>query len=91
MTEQRIIYGGWIIYYDPPPIPVRSCDWHFYHADLYDCDCDQDGFFGNDYAGSAASVEACKAEIADIEEDRDMPSTAQAQVRQMLQASAISS
>lgn len=61
-------------------------DWHFYHADLYDCDCDEDGFFGNGYAGSEESIEACKREIAEIEEDRELPSTAQQVLRGMLQA-----
>lgn len=27
-------YGPWRIYFDPPPIPARNCDWHFYHEDF---------------------------------------------------------
>jgi len=27
-------YGPWIIQYDPPPIPVRSFDWHYEHRDF---------------------------------------------------------
>lgn len=36
-------YGPWRVYFDPPPIPTRNCDWHFYHDD-YDGapdSCDQ--------------------------------------------------
>lgn len=25
--------GKWFITYDPPPIPIRICDWHFVHED----------------------------------------------------------
>jgi len=75
MTDQHIKHGEWVIYYEPPPIPIRTMDWHFYHAQLYDCDCDEDGFFGNGYAGSAESAEACMREIADIEEEKGLPLT----------------
>lgn len=27
-------YKGWYIYYDPPPIPTRNCDWHYVHRDF---------------------------------------------------------
>lgn len=27
-------YGPWRIYYEPPPIPTRNCDWHWYHRDF---------------------------------------------------------
>lgn len=28
-----IIYRNFMIYYDPPPIPIRTCDWHAVHKD----------------------------------------------------------
>jgi hypothetical protein len=79
MGEQRITYGDWIIYYDPPPIPARNCDWHFTHRD-YDAsyEGEEDGWVSNGLAGSGYSVEDCKAQIAEIEEDRGMPLTAEA-------------
>jgi hypothetical protein len=62
-------YGSWRIYFDPPPIPTRTCDWHFYCTERYDCDGDSEGFYPNAFGGSAASVEACVSEIEDIEAD----------------------
>lgn len=74
-----IKFGPWTISYDPPPIPVRNCDWHFTHED-YDAsyEGEEDGYVSNGLGGRAASVEACKREIADIEEDRGMPLTVEA-------------
>ncbi len=37
-------YRNWEINYDPPPIPIRSMDWHGTSPE-YDVDCDSDGFF----------------------------------------------
>lgn len=66
--------GPWTVHYDPPPIPVRDCDWHFIHAD-YDAsyEGEEDGYVSNGLGGSAASPEACLREIADMEEDKGMP------------------
>lgn len=61
---QKIRYGDWHIYLDPPPIPTRNCDWHFYHDD-YDGAPD-----ANDHrAGSGADVKDCIDQIKDIEDD----------------------
>lgn len=88
MSEQSITYGDWTIFYDPPPIPIRSMDWHFTHRDFdASWEGEEDGYVSNGLCGSAESVDACKREIAEIEEDRGMPATAREQVRQMLQAS----
>lgn len=56
-----IIYRGYRIYFDPPPIPIRSCDWHFVHSD-YDGPEDRRG-------GHAASEQDCRDEIDMIEDD----------------------
>lgn len=48
-------YRGFRIDYDPPPIPVRDCDWHWTHEDY-------DGPEDNRY-GHAPSLEAAKADI----------------------------
>lgn len=72
-------HGKWTIHYDPPPIPVRNCDWHFTHED-YDAsyEGEEDGWVSNGLGGHGASVEDCKVQIADIEEDRGMPLTVEA-------------
>lgn len=44
------IYGPWRIYYDPPPIPSRNCDWHWAHDDFDGAEDSNDG-----RAGSCAS------------------------------------
>ncbi|BAK66849.1 hypothetical protein SLG_21740 [Sphingobium sp. SYK-6] len=60
-----IRYGDWHIQYDPPPIPVRTMDWHYWHDDFDGADdaCD------NRY-GSVASLEAAMDEIDDYEAER---------------------
>ncbi len=61
--NQRLRYGSYTIVYAPPPIPMRTHDWAFWHndfdgaADANDARC-----------GTAKSVDACKAEIDAIEE-----------------------
>jgi len=59
------LYRGYHIYHDPPPIPIRTHDWQWYHDD-YDGAPD-----GNDHrCGSSGSLEAAKADIDEqIEED----------------------
>jgi hypothetical protein len=69
MTEE-IRIGSWRIYYDPPPIPVRYCDWHYIHDD-YDAswEGEEDGWVSNGLGGSAESPEACLEEIRDYEDE----------------------
>lgn len=55
-------YRGWHIHYDPPPIPVRNCDWQFWHEEY-------DGP-GDNRSGHAPSLETAKAEIDEREDDR---------------------
>jgi hypothetical protein len=57
--QNPIWYGKYRIYFDMPPIPVRTCDWHFVHDD-YDGEDDP-------RCGDGPSIEACKAEIDEIE------------------------
>ena len=58
-------YRGYRIEYDPPPIPIRTCDWAWSH----------DGYDGpGDFrCGHSGSLEQAKADIdeqiADIEAD----------------------
>lgn len=60
MTEQHEgITGAWWIRYDPPPIPLRSHDYQFWHDD-YDGPPD-------DRCGSAPSLEEAKRMILDYE------------------------
>ena len=59
-----IQYRGYHIYYDPPPIPIRTMDWHFAHDDF-----DGAPDSADHRAGSAASAKDCKHEIDEIEAD----------------------
>ena len=71
-----IKHGKWTIHYDPPPIPTRSMDWGFSHEDFdASWEGEEDGYVSNGLSGRGASVEDCKAQIAEIEEDRGMPLT----------------
>lgn len=77
MAPQDIRFGPWRITYDPPPIPIRTMDWEFSHDDFdASWEGEEDGYVSNGLGGRGSSVEDCKAQIADIEEDRDMPLTA---------------
>lgn len=78
MTTLR--YGDWHIQYNPPPIPVRNCDWQFWHDD-YDGAPDA---FDNRH-GSAASPEDAKMEIDMIEDmDREFTEDENKSVHQAL-------
>lgn len=55
------IYGPWRIHYDPPPIPSRNCDWHWYHDD-FDGD-------GDRRYGSCASFADALNECDEMEDD----------------------
>lgn len=57
-----LTYRGYRIYRDPPPIPDRNHDWHFVHEDY---DGAPDAI--DNRAGSAASIDACQAEIDEME------------------------
>lgn len=57
-TDQRTTYRGYVITYDPPPIPDRRWDWHFQHKEF---DGAPDG--GDHRYGEAASVTDCMNEI----------------------------
>ena len=60
---QLIDYRGYHIYFDPPPIPTRAADWHFYH-DNYDAEVESDGTVIQDPRhGDGPSLEDCKAQI----------------------------
>ena len=67
--EQRIEYRGFVITYDPPPIPSRAYDWRWVAEDY---DGAEDAY--DTRIGAAASLEAAKAEvdewIADYEWNR---------------------
>jgi len=54
-------YRGYLITYDPPPIPSRACDWAFEHEDY-------DGP-GDSRFGYAPSLEDAKAQIDDLLDD----------------------
>jgi hypothetical protein len=49
-----INYRGYVIRYDPPPIPVRKFDWSWHHEDF---DLDDPRY------GHSASLDGAKADI----------------------------
>lgn len=51
-------YRDFIISFDPPPIPVRDCDWHAVH---HDYDGAEDGNDHRYFHGPSAAD--CKAQI----------------------------
>jgi hypothetical protein len=61
-SDDVTTYGKWTIYYDPPPIPDRSCDFHFYHDD-YDGAEDAN----DNRCGHGSSIEDCMKQIDDLE------------------------
>lgn len=63
-SATEIRYGKWTIAYDPPPIPVRTFDWSFWHDDYDGAEDARDG-----RCGHGASVEDCKAQIDEMELD----------------------
>lgn len=56
---EPVRYRGYIIQFDPPPIPIRSMDWHYVHENY---DGPEDSRHGH-----AASYQACKDEIDEID------------------------
>lgn len=59
--KNEVRHGPWTITFDPPPIPIRTLDWEWFHDD-YDGPPDW-------RCGRAASVEDALAEIAEREDD----------------------
>lgn len=60
-TDSR--FGPWRVWFDPPPIGTRDCDWHYQHEDA-------DGESPGWMYGHCASRDDCFAEIIDGYEDR---------------------
>ena len=61
-------YKQYTIYYDPPPIPLRSCDWHFVHDD-YDGGPEHSGDNPtDDRCGDGPTKEDCMRQIDELEE-----------------------
>ena len=56
-----IHYRNYTIRYDPPPIPIRTMDWQFWH---YDYGGPEDG-----RCGSGNSEQDCIAQIDEMEEE----------------------
>lgn len=63
--DQRITYRGYVVTYDPPPIPDRRWDWHFAHEQF-----DGAPDAGDRRHGDAASLTDAMHEIDSIEDDR---------------------
>jgi hypothetical protein len=59
-TPQRFAYRGYTVYYDPPPVPTRRWDWHFYN--------DEDPELGMDHG---PTPEDCMSQIDDLILDRE--------------------
>lgn len=63
-------YGPWRIHHDPPPIPIRSDDWHFVHEN-YDAsyEGEEDGWVSNGLGGSCASFADALNECDALEDE----------------------
>lgn len=61
IRPRPLMYRGFEIYFDPPPIPTRACDWHYVHKDY-------DGPEDN-RCGSGASFRECVDLINDFFDD----------------------
>lgn len=62
LLDYKHAYRGYLISYDPPPIPSRAYDYSFAHVDY-------DGP-GDPRFGRAESVLGCRCEIDLIEDER---------------------
>lgn len=60
-AHKSIKFAGWTIQFDPPPIPIRSQDWQYFHED-YDGAPDS----GDTRCGACASMEECLSEILEL-------------------------
>ena len=56
-TPTDFMAGDYRVWYDPPPIPTRNCDWHFQHKD-------DDGESAG-RSGDGPSAQACLADIVE--------------------------
>lgn len=65
-SANECTFGPWRIYFDPPPIPVFTMDWHYWHEDD---DGAPDGSTAR--SGSAESLQACLNEIHDLLTEQD--------------------
>jgi hypothetical protein len=61
--ERDTRIGPWRVWFDPPPIGTRNCDWHYQHDDAEpECPAWMHGH--------CASRDACIVEIIDTYEER---------------------
>ena len=72
MSETKDIYKGWEISYNPPPIPVRSCDWVAMHP-VYEAWTEDEQWVSNGLCLHAPNREELLAEIDAWELDMDEP------------------
>lgn len=64
-----MVYRGWHISHDPPPIPLRDFDWQAHHRD-YDAWNDGDGWQDNGLKAHAPTYLALIDAIDVIEDER---------------------
>ena len=67
----RQTYGDWIIKYDPPPIPIRTADWQFYHKDYDGAPIHSEGPPADNRSGFGPTAEDCRRQIDEYEDDED--------------------
>ena len=58
--------------YDPKPIPDRSTDWSACDVEVYDCDCDELGYFSLAPIGYGATEAQAIADLKEQLEDEDL-------------------
>lgn len=60
----QMMYRGYWINYNPPPIPIRTHDYHYWHDDYEGP--------GDHRHGTAESIDACKKQIDEIYIDDEL-------------------
>ncbi len=65
-------YRNYIIKYDPPPIPIRSCDWQFCHEDYDGAPNETGGPPADHRSGFAPTLEDAKCLIDEMIDDEEL-------------------
>ena len=59
-------YRGYVIWYDPPPVPTDAWNWHYHHDDFDGAEDADDNRYGH-----CPTKEQCIGEIDDYIEDHE--------------------
>jgi hypothetical protein len=65
--SKPVRYRDYILWCDPPPIPIRCMDYHYAHDDYDGAPNEPGGPPADNRCGSATSIEACREAIDELE------------------------